>query len=74
MAGCGAYSKIEGFAFLPIMSSNNAITTFVGQNLGARQEKRAQKGAVFGIVCSVVIAEMIGIGTVLFANQLILLI
>lgn len=73
MAGCGAYSKIEGFAFLPIMSFNNAITTFVGQNLGARQEKRAQKGAIFGIVCSVVIAEMIGIGTVLFANQLILL-
>ena len=60
MAGCGAYSKIEGFAFLPIMSFNNAITTFVGQNLGARQEKRAQKGAIFGIVCSVVIAEMIG--------------
>lgn len=73
MAGCGAYSKIEGFAFLPIMSFNNAITTFVGQNLGARQENRAQKGAIFGIVCSVIIAELIGIGTVVFADQLILL-
>ena len=37
MAGCGAYSKIEGFAFLPITSFTMALTTFVGQNLGARQ-------------------------------------
>ena len=73
MAGCGAYSKIEGFAFLPIMSFNNAITTFIGQNLGADQDKRAQKGALFGIVCSVVMAEIIGIGTVVFATQLIML-
>ena len=36
MAGCGAYSKIEGFAFLPITSFTMALTTFVGQNLGAR--------------------------------------
>ena len=34
MAGCGAYSKIEGFAFLPITSFTMALTTFVGQNLG----------------------------------------
>lgn len=73
MAGCGAYSKIEGFAFLPILSFNNAITTFVGQNLGARQKERAKKGAVFGIVCSVILAEMIGIGTVLYAKELLML-
>ena len=73
MAGCGAYSKIEGFAFLPIISFNNAITTFVGQNLGARQKERAKKGAVFGIVCSVLLAELIGIGTVIFAKPLIML-
>ena len=29
MAGCGAYSKIEGFAFLPITSFTMALTTFV---------------------------------------------
>lgn len=73
MAGCGAYSKIEGFAFLPIISFNNAITTFVGQNLGARQKERAKKGAVFGIICSVLLAELIGIGTVIFAKPLVML-
>ena len=30
VAGCGAYSKIEGFAFLPITSFTIALTTFVG--------------------------------------------
>lgn len=32
VAGCGAYSKVEGFAFLPISSFAIALTTFVGQN------------------------------------------
>lgn len=48
MAGCGAYSKIEGFAFLPVTCFTMAITTFVGQNLGAKQYDRAKKGAKFG--------------------------
>ena len=35
MAGCGAYAKLEGFAFLPVMSFSQALSTFTGQNLGA---------------------------------------
>ncbi|WP_443986793.1 MATE family efflux transporter [Holdemania massiliensis] len=61
MAGCGAFSKIEGFGFLPITSFTMALTTFVGQNLGAREFERTRKGARFGILCSMVIAEVIGI-------------
>ena len=61
VSGCGAYSKIEGFAFLPITSFTIAITTFVGQNLGAREFERAKKGARFGIVCCLVLAELIGL-------------
>lgn len=61
MAGCGAYSKIEGFAFLPITSFTSAITTFVGQNLGAGNKDRVRKGARFGLICSLTIAEIIGI-------------
>ena len=61
MAGCGAYSKVEGFAFLPVTCFTMAITTFVGQNLGAKQYDRAKKGAKFGILCSIFIAELIGI-------------
>lgn len=71
MAGCGAYSKIEGFAFLPITSFTMAITTFVGQNLGARQAERARKGARFGMLCSMGLAETIGVLVFVFAPMLI---
>lgn len=71
MAGCGAYSKIEGFAFLPITSFTAALTTFVGQNLGAGNTERVKKGARFGIWCSLVIAEVIGVLFYLSATLLI---
>ena len=61
MAGCGSYSKIEGFAFLPVTCFTMALTTFVSQNLGAKQYDRAKKGARFGVLCSITIAELIGI-------------
>ena len=71
MAGCGAYWKIEGFGFLPITCFAMAMTTFIGQNLGARQYDRAKKGAAFGILCSTTLAEVIGIVIYLFIPQLI---
>ncbi|MGN0143298.1 MAG: MATE family efflux transporter [Roseburia sp.] len=61
MAGCGVYAKIEGFAFLPITCFAMSLTTFIGQNLGAKQYDRAKKGAYFGIACSVTLAELVGI-------------
>lgn len=71
VSGCGAYSKIEGFAFLPITSFNIALTTFVGQNLGAKEYDRARKGAKFGIICTLLISELIGIAIFLLAPYLI---
>lgn len=71
IAGYGAYTKIEGFAFLPINSFTMAMTTFVGQNLGAGQTERTRKGARFGILVTVVMAELIGVIVMLFAPQLI---
>ena len=71
VSGCGAYSKIEGFAFLPITSFTIALTTFVGQNLGAREYARAKKGAVFGVLCAILLSELIGLLTYLAAPVLI---
>ena len=71
MAGCGSYSKIEGFAFLPITCFTQALATFVGQNLGARKYDRVKKGVAFGIGCAVGLAETIGILSWVFAPQLI---
>ena len=61
MAGCGTYGKLQGFAFLPVMSFTMALTTFVSQNLGAKQYERAKQGARFGVLSVVVLAELIGV-------------
>lgn len=71
VAGCGSYSKIEGFAFLPITCFALALTTFISQNLGAKEYDRAKKGAVFGVICSVVTAELVGVVIYTFAPYLI---
>lgn len=71
MAGCGSYSKLEGFAFLPVTCFTQALATFVGQNLGARQYTRVKKGVAFGVICSCALAELIGITCYLFAPWLI---
>lgn len=70
MAGCGAYSKVEGFAFLPIMAFSSAITIFISQNLGAKQHNRAKTGARFGILCCIFAAEVIGIIVLIFSEPL----
>ena len=71
VAGCGSYSKIEGFAFLPITCFALALTTFISQNLGAKEYKQKKKGAVFGVVCSVVTAELVGVVIYTFAPYFI---
>ncbi len=71
IAGCGAYSKLEGFAFLPITCFAQALATFVGQNLGAHKHDRVKKGIGFGIVCSVILSELIGIIFYLFIPDMI---
>ena len=71
MAGSGSYSKLEGFAFLPITSFSVALTTFIGQNLGAKQYDRAKQGARFGIIAGVSLAQIIGIIIWIFAPKLI---
>lgn len=53
MAGCGSYTKIDGFAILPVMSYSMALTTFTGQNIGAQKYDRIKKGAKTGMIMSI---------------------
>ena len=71
VAGSGSYSKIEGFVFLPVLSMAFALTTFISQNLGAKEYDRIKKGAKFGLICSLVLAELIGVVIYIFSPQLI---
>ena len=71
MTGSGAHSKIEGFVFIPITSMVLTLPTFISQNLGAKEYDRAKKGALFGILTSVILAEGIGLIVYVFSPQLI---
>ena len=71
MASWGAYSKIEGFAFLPIVSFSMALSTFTSQNLGAGKYDRARHGARFGLISSLIMAELIGLIIFIFAEPCI---
>ena len=61
VAAWGTLGKIDAIFWMVINAFAISITTFVGQNLGAKQYDRAKKGAKFGILCSISIAELIGI-------------
>ena len=61
MAGYGAYIKVENFVFTPINAFTMAISTFVGQNLGAKEYERAKRGSKFGILTAMILAETFGI-------------
>ena len=71
MAGCGAYSKLEGFAFLPVVCFTQALSTFVSQNLGARQYTRTKQGVLLGVACGISMAQIYGIIAYFFAPRLI---
>lgn len=61
VAGSGALLRLQGLVFIPIISFALAMTTFIGQNLGAKKFDRAKKGAKFSIITSMIVAETIGI-------------
>ena len=70
-SGYGAYVKIEGFATLPSGSFSMTLSTFVGQNVGAKKYDRAKKGGMIGLLTSVIVTEMLGIGLAIFARPLV---
>ena len=71
VAGIGAYSKIEGFAFLPVTSFSSTLITYVSQNMGANEEERTRKGIWFGLLTALAIIEAIGLFIFFQAETLI---
>lgn len=56
MAGWGCYNKVDSFIFLPIQSMALAATTFVGQNAGAKEDRRVDRGTAVSTGLSVLIS------------------
>lgn len=62
-------SKLDSLAFLPVQSLSNAVTAFVGQNIGARRMDRVRRGvritAAASVVWSAVMLVLIPLGPTL---------
>lgn len=71
MSGWTAYNKINQFVLLPMQSMSLAVTTFVGQNLGAGLPKRAKKSVGVALAMSAGSAALLLIPVILFAPSLV---
>ena len=56
MAGRGIESKIESFMLIPLSSIATAVTTFVGQNTGARKDERVLQGLKSGLLMAAAVS------------------
>lgn len=52
--------KTDGFAVLPMIAIGSAITTFVGQNIGAGNIERAKKGIKIAAITIIIIGITMG--------------
>lgn len=71
-----AYStagRIDGFAGLPAMSFSAALSTFVGQNIGANRHDRVQKGLRQTLLLSGLFALGVSVVTVFFGKYLMMM-
>ena len=71
VAGYSASIRIDGFVFLPLQSFNMAITTYVGQNLGARKYERVKKGTLLTLLMGLAVIGVISLGLFFFGKEAI---
>lgn len=67
MAGWSCYNKIDMFIMLPMNSMAMAATTFVAQNVGANQWKRAHDGTFTTIALTLGVTGVIAAAIIIFA-------
>ena len=63
--------KIDQLIFLPMQSLALASTTFVAQNLGSKQVKRAKKGAFTALILSIASMLILMVPLLILAPQLV---
>jgi putative MATE family efflux protein len=62
--------RIDGLAMLPAMNFGQALSTFVGQNVGARKADRVRSGLLAALGMSSIISLMITVFVILFRYSL----
>ena len=62
--------RVDGFAMMPNFSFGSAMTTFAGQNIGARKLDRVEKGTKDGTLIAVGVSTVITIVLLFFGHYL----
>lgn len=70
VAGWTVSSRVDSFAMLPMSAISMALTTFVGQNLGAGNYKRMKSGTNYSLIMGFVIMIAVLSPIVIFAPQI----
>lgn len=70
MAGFNGANKLDTFAFMPIQSFSTAVTTYVGQNIGAGKLDRVRHGTRWGLMLSFGVSIILGGATVIAGPSL----
>ncbi|GFN34926.1 MATE family efflux transporter [Tepidimicrobium xylanilyticum] len=63
--------RVDGFAMMPNFSFGSAMTTYAGQNIGARKMDRVEKGTKQGTMIAVGVSTVITILILIFGKYLI---
>ncbi|HBX50997.1 MAG: MATE family efflux transporter [Bacteroidetes bacterium RIFOXYA12_FULL_35_11] len=72
-AAYAAVMRIDTFASLPAMNFAIALSTFVGQNIGANKIGRVKQGLLATFVMTSGVAIFVSIGVILFGKELMYL-
>ena len=71
VAGYSATIRMDGFVNLPLQSFNMAVTTFVGQNIGAKQYERVKKGSRIALWMTMAVIATMAISLFFFGESFI---
>lgn len=72
-AAYSAAGRIDSFAAMPAMSFTVALSTFVGQNLGANRPDRVKAGLKATLIMTSAMSVIISVITVLFGRPLMMM-
>ena len=70
LGGWTSYSKIDMLLFLPVQALALAVTTFVGQNLGAGRIDRAKRGTKLAFLMALLSAASLIVVVEIFAHPI----
>jgi Na+-driven multidrug efflux pump len=71
MAGTAAYFRIDSFIYAPMGAIGLAMTTFVGQNIGAKQYGRIRKAVHTAFILAVSITVFLDVFVLIFHQTLL---